>query len=338
MRFKSLARVLPFAFCWLLFFSCERKGDSVGNEKEIIVFADSSNYAALQTELSRAFEREISTPMPEKIFEMHWQPLAKLSHFVYKPRLVLLGTTEGQDAASQRIHDLLDEKQRARAARGESYLFKTDDPWRTQQCLLILTAPALDTLQQRIAAHREELFELFDAPLTERLRAQLYRRMEQTELNQKIRRDHGWSLRAPHDYFLFKNLPQENFLMLRRTAPERWLFVTWKHAADFRGINADSLIVWRNAIGRKFYENDRVAAAEFSSSETEFAGHRALQISGLWENEEKIGGGPFKAWSFYDEDSKRLFLIDIAVFAPGKEKVLPLRQLEIIARTFQLNE
>lgn len=329
---------LPLALGLLFFASCQRMAESVGDEKEIIVFADSSNYAALQTELGQAFEREISTPAPEKLFELQWRPLAHISSFAYKPRLILLGTAEGKDPASQRIRELLDERQREKVARGESYLFKTDEPWRRQQRLLILTALTLDTLRQHIAAHREELFELFDAPLTERLRAQLYSRMEQTELSKRILRDYGWSFRIPHDYFIFKEIPQENFLMLRRTNPERWLFVTWKGAVHFQGINVDSLIVWRNVIGRKFYENDRVAAAEHDVLQADFAGHSALQLSGLWENEEKIGGGPFRAWAFYEEDSKRIFLIDIAVFAPGKEKVPLMRQLELIAKSFKLKE
>ncbi|MDE2997420.1 MAG: DUF4837 family protein, partial [Bacteroidota bacterium] len=46
-------------------------------------------------------------------------------------------------------------------------------------------------------------------------------------------------------------------------------------------------------------------------------------------------GGPFLNYTFYDDDSRRLYMIDGMVFAPGYDKREFLRHMETIAHTFR---
>jgi len=46
-------------------------------------------------------------------------------------------------------------------------------------------------------------------------------------------------------------------------------------------------------------------------------------------------GGPFVNYTFYDETSGRLYMIDGMIFAPGYDKREFLRQMEAIAHTFR---
>ena len=46
-------------------------------------------------------------------------------------------------------------------------------------------------------------------------------------------------------------------------------------------------------------------------------------------------GGPFKNYTFYDPLSRRIYMIDISVYAPERDKMPSLRQLNLIARTFR---
>ncbi|MGH7595519.1 MAG: DUF4837 family protein [bacterium] len=127
--------------------------------------------------------------------------------------------------------------------------------------------------------------------------------------------------------------------MLRRAWPERWLFVSWQNLDDPSRITRDWIIAWRNRLGERFYENDRIVInTDLIAREVDFAGRWALELQGLWENERKAAGGPFKSWAFYDGQTRQAFLIDIAVFNPGKEKIRFLRQLEIIVRTFRMQQ
>lgn len=49
-------------------------------------------------------------------------------------------------------------------------------------------------------------------------------------------------------------------------------------------------------------------------------------------------GGAFVNYAFYDEPTKRIYLIDGMVFAPGFKKREFLRHMEAIAHTFRTQE
>ena len=67
----------------------------------------------------------------------------------------------------------------------------------------------------------------------------------------------------------------------------------------------------------------------------EFLGRPAVVLEGLWENDEKMAGGPFRNYTFYDKESGRIYQIDIAVYYPAGKKETFLRQLDVMARTFK---
>jgi len=330
---KYLTAVI--SLMWGLIIACQRETPRSGNEKEIIVIADSLDYAFLQGELSRTFEREIPTPWPEKIFELKPIPAGKMENYFNHPQLLLIGILDSASPAASRIKSMLAPDVAERIRTGQNYVLQKDDPWAEDQRLLVLCAAQRDTLKQRIISHRDELFALFDQFVTERMQKEMYSQFERKELTKTLLEKYGWTLRIQHDYHLYKEFPQENFVMLRRSWPERWLFVSWEKLNNSKQISRDEIMAWRNQIGRRFYENDKIVDNELAFHQVDFAGFRALEVQGLWENENKVAGGPFKAWAFYDESTQRVFLIDIAVFAPGKEKVKFLRQLEIMARTFE---
>jgi len=45
-------------------------------------------------------------------------------------------------------------------------------------------------------------------------------------------------------------------------------------------------------------------------------------------------GGPFKNYTVYDSTSQRIYMIDFAVFDPGKPKLHLMKKLDAIAHTF----
>ena len=328
--------LIIFSAALIMCCACQRKPpNSTGDEKGIIVIADSSDFVFLREELARTFEREILTPWPEKIFALKQIPVAQMRNHILHPRLLLIGILDSATPAAEKVKAMLTPEIEARIRRGENYVFKKDDPWAKDQTLLVLSAVQRDTLRHRIAAHRDELFEWFNQPLNEATQRVMFSQFEQRELGKSLRRQYNWAVRIQHDYHLYKNLPGENFVMLRRSYPERWLMVSWQNAATAKKLTPEAVVQWRNLLGKKFAEQDKVVENSLKMCEIEFAGYRAQEVQGLWENERQVAGGPFKTWVFYDENWRRLFLVDIAVFAPGKEKIKYLRQLEIMARTFQ---
>lgn len=47
------------------------------------------------------------------------------------------------------------------------------------------------------------------------------------------------------------------------------------------------------------------------------------------------GGGPFVNYTFYDQASDRIYMLDASVFAPGFDKLDFIRQMQAMAHTFR---
>ncbi|MFQ5435205.1 MAG: DUF4837 family protein [Anaerolineae bacterium] len=116
---------------------------------------------------------------------------------------------------------------------------------------------------------------------------------------------------------------------------ERWLFVHWIDDGDSSQINDEWAIQTRNKLTRKFYQNDYIDEKNTAAKRVNFLNRPAVMLEGLWANDENVAGGPFRNYTFYDEASGRIYMIDIAVFFPGGEKEPFLRQLDVMAHSFQ---
>ena len=60
------------------------------------------------------------------------------------------------------------------------------------------------------------------------------------------------------------------------------------------------------------------------------------QVNGRWEDEQVTAAGPFRAYEVHR--GTRRYLVDLAVFAPGRPKLPYLRELMAIAETLGITE
>jgi len=76
----------------------------------------------------------------------------------------------------------------------------------------------------------------------------------------------------------------------------------------------------------------------FKIEPAEFNNQGAWKITGLWESIEEAQGGPFISYLFYDEATDRTYFIHLMIFHPGKDKYMLLRQVDIVAHSFEIVE
>ena len=69
----------------------------------------------------------------------------------------------------------------------------------------------------------------------------------------------------------------------------------------------------------------------------DFKSESSYEVSGLWESIDDAKGGPFRGYLFYDYENDRTFYISYLVFNPGGKKAFYMRQLEMIAKTIDIN-
>ena len=92
----------------------------------------------------------------------------------------------------------------------------------------------------------------------------------------------------------------------------------------------------RDTLAAAYLSGDRIDPSRTTVRPIRFQGRDALEIYGLYQNDDPPMGGPFKMFCFHE--GGRLYVVDIAVFNPPETKTPDLRVLEAIARTFEVAE
>lgn len=125
-----------------------------------------------------------------------------------------------------------------------------------------------------------------------------------------------------------------NIVWLRCLDPDRFLIVHWVPSKDGRELTNEWVINKRNWIGSTYVDSMEIEEKFLTIENSEFYDRFAIHVQGLWKINKLVAGGPFQTWAFYHEEQKRIYFIDIGVFAPGEDKLPHIQQLYIMANTF----
>ncbi|HDQ44689.1 MAG TPA: DUF4837 family protein [bacterium] len=321
---------------FLIVLSCRMKANSWWIEPEIPVLVSDADWGQIARPLKDVFERVIRTPQDERLFVL--KPVGtEDTRNTRAQYLILAASLESKGPVGNLVRNMLQNPDvRRQVESGERFHFVRRDLWARDQLVLILTAKDTETLRMRLETGGRLLFDLINDDLNARLEKELFARGEQKKESQELIRTYGWSIRLQQDFFTAQALPREGMVWFRRTHPERWIFVRWIPETDTVGVFfRDWVVRERDRIGKAYYGGDRVAEPYLFSYRGEFLGRPAQITTGLWENEEKVAGGPFKNYTFYDSVTETLFMLDIACFAPDRDKLSYMRRLDIIAHSFR---
>ncbi|MBC8180073.1 DUF4837 family protein [candidate division KSB1 bacterium] len=332
---KIITNVVFPSLIVFLFLQCTSKKISLGYNDRIYVIADSSLWAETESLLRETFEKPLVTPQHETVFTLY---NGNLNFFKNYNNLIFLTSLDEEGDVSDFIQKSLLPGLLERVEQG-SYLFTKENEWAYNQYVMFLVSTNKDTLKQKISKNESYLFNLFNDHWTESLKTQMYSISEQTDVEEMLLDKYGWMVKIQYDYVMEVEDSVNNFIMLKRLFPERWFFVHWIDTFDPSVLNKEWCIQKRNELGTKYLNSDLVEEKFVQPvyEEVEFLGKRASKLSGLWENSVTIEGGPFISYSFYDEFSNRIYMMDFACFDPRHKstKRSLLRQGEVILHTFQ---
>lgn len=332
----KFVRLIIFISVILLIGMCSLKPRSWWTEGVIAVMADPLEWETLQVPIQRVYERVVRTPQIETTFSIRYVSESDFQRYTSYRYLILMATLESQGEIGQIVERVVSDPEiRQGVEKGEYYVFTQRNQWAKDQLMIILVAEDLIALREKIETNGEFLYAIFNTDWNERLEEDMFARGEQEDVEEDLMGIYGWSMRVQRDYFLVQEIPEEGFVWFRRMYPERWIFVRWIDGGDTTLLDAYSVVKERNRIGAEYYGGDHVRSDQFLfSRRSTFLGRDAQVTSGLWENDGKVAGGPFINYTFHDPLSRRVYMIDVAVFAPARDKMPYLRRLEVLAHTF----
>ncbi len=330
--------ILGVLLTLLLFQGCERFAKKAGGpEHRIVVLCEGKVWEDVEPALSSALEKEIFTPTRELVFELQRVSWENFHLYRYRRSLLILGPLGAEGEVSKLIGELLTEDGKKAVRANEAHIFGKEDAWAEGQVLLVITASEGTPLSPIVESQKGSIYRFFDNGRTERVRETIYGQGYQEEIAQELGKKYGWSINLPLGYKTAEEDTESNFISFIRHYPDRIIFVHWDES-ESKKMDPALCLSRRNYLGDKYLEGDEIDPERTRTEWVDFQGRETLSIKGIWRNDEKVMGGPFQSYCFYDEKQGRFYLLDFHLFAPGKRKLPHLKELDLISQTFRTSQ
>lgn len=315
--------------------SCGLKKTAIGDPDTLIIVADSSDWNAVRDTVQNIIAPVVPTPQPERWYDIRVVPPQQFSNFMYHKNILVLSLLQADTPSNNLLSRMFSPEMVESMRSGEQTLALKRDPWRSQQLLVILTAPSSTRMVEVVEARGKEIKEYFDDAFRKRQKKYLYDRYEQKKMKRQMSELYDWYLRVPRDWVIIKERPDSNFVWIGRHLPIRWISVYWQETRDIKMVDSTVAVELRKTVAQERYKNIYTNPEYLEVEAVDYEGKQGIRIRGIWAHEKESKGGPFTGFAYYDSKTGRLFYIDGTLFAPDMEKLVYLRRLEIVMRTFQ---
>ena len=320
-----------------------------GDTREFVVVMDSVEWnSETANAIRETFGKFVfSLPNPEPYYDltfMHIRSRSQLERIMGYKNIIFAAPIDDSTTVAAQIRAFLDEGTEQRVRNGDSFAFPLIDQWYKDQYALILSSNTDSALAAKIRNTESAL--LNNALDKELLRWNwfVYEKKEQTQYSDSLWNDHGFMVRIQHDYI--KRIDTTNFISYRRFLPDndRWMWVWWQDdVRDISFLDDDWINRTRDSLNQQFIKgrtDSMFITTEYRRpvESTSFQKGRYLSYEtlGTWQMINGAMGGPFVNFTYFDESTSRLFMIEYSQFAPSVRKKLPfVRQFRAMGRTFE---
>ena len=358
-RYLTFVLLLVFAACsdtWLT--SGDFRPEAGGPEGRVTVVIDSSLWAgSVGDKIRETVGGPINTlPSQEAMFDIEATHITSNDAIelamTRKSVLVVAAVEDTMSQESQFVRNGLSTEALDSIVAGEGVVLPRGDLWRKRQQVFYVMASTPDSLVSTLERTADDLIARLNEATRQRLHREMFDIGRQQNIEEYLMENHDFAVHGQHDYVVA--LDTSKFVWLRRTLSDTWrsFFVYYEEDANPNDLTPEWMLDTRDALAEKhlqgtsggWVEVDR--RQQMDSTAIGFKGRFAYEVRGLWhmvgrENGRKFPfgmGGPFLTYAFYDELTRRLYLIDGMVFAPNFPKREFLRQMEVIAYTFRTRE
>ncbi|MBI2618880.1 MAG: DUF4837 family protein [Ignavibacteriales bacterium] len=344
-----MTRLNPFAvfIVSLVLLSCgDVKLPATGQEDEIILFADDSTWTFLERTVRSVFQDTVFTPQPELWFVVRRAPMADFGKYEKHMNRILLAPLDGTGPAAEFMRRSLGPSVQQLVEQGEEFVINKYDPKARGQILMYLTGPDLASLRSSMENEAPELLYYFKRTSLRRELASVQSESgyHKKEIERSLLKRYDWTMTIQHDYLVARDSAEGGFFWVRRATPadmERWIFVAWREVKDPRILTDRYAIALRDSLTRRYMRTiDEEAFVEIAPyylqiENISFLDRFAYEMRGNWRFSDKTGGGPFVNYTFYDEGTRRVYVLDGSIFAPRVEKKKLILQVDALLHTFR---
>lgn len=333
---------------------------AVGAEGELTVVMDSSHWTG---DVGEALRENVTPwvktlPSWERYFNIRHLELSSERTYEsiqdLKNVIIIAPLSDTTNEATFLERRLSEDAQEA-VMSGQSAVVSKPNLWRRSQRVFFITAATPEGLVQALQEQGAQVRESFQEITLQRMKRDMYDKARRHELEDSLMNRHGFAVNVQHDFQLAIDSTTDStgFVWLRRLLAKtrREFFVHYFENASPEQITPEWIFETRDSLTRKYYRGNVEGFIRIDyrrpleAREVNVVDRYGFESRGLWhmvapaeqEGEfRSLGqGGPFVNYTFYDQASDRIYMLDGSVFAPGFDKLELLRQMEVMAKTFR---
>lgn len=333
---------------------------AIGKEGEVTVVMDSTHWTG---EVGNAFRESVTPwietlPQAERYFEIrHLELTTERTYESIQDlkNVVIVAPLSDSTNEANFLRRRLSENAREAILNGQSAVVGKPDLWRRSQRVFFVTAPNADSLAGVLQKRGDQIRQTFNKITLSRMQREMYDDARQFALEDSLMSKHGFAVNVQHDYQIAIDTTTDStgFVWLRRILAKtrREFFVYYEENASPSKITPDWIYTTHDSLTREYMQGSIAGFVRIdyrrplTTEQTTVLDRYGYETHGLWhmvkpadEEGEFMsvgGGGPFLAYTFYDQASDRIYVIHGSVFAPDFDKLQFLRQMEVMANTFR---
>ncbi len=317
-----------------------------GKAGVILIVMDTAKYNA---ELGLALRKILAEPIlglpqPEPYFTIkNINPLKFNSLLKAAKNLIFVTTLDGGSRQNQsQLKHFTNESLNKIKNDPSLYMFKKKDDFAKGQAILHLFGKDDESLKEKIIENGLKIRNHFMQIENKRLVNRIFK-SEEKGVKKILIEEHDFSLRIPFGFELAKN--EKDFVWIRQMDKEieKNIFAYYRPFTSQEPFNDP--LEYRESITTEYMRDSQkpdifmtLQQVPSTTREVTFHGKYAKQTRGLWKLSDISGGGSFISYVFVDESQKRIYYLEGYVYAPGKDKREPMREVELILSTFKSGE
>lgn len=336
MSFKGLEmnRILIILIFLFTSQACDYKRDAIGGNDDIVVLAAKEDREKISSLLSIVFNDTLLTPSPELFYNIKFAEPESFSALKTQTNLVIASIGDYElNPATKLTKDLLGESAFKKTL-NDTPLILSRNQFAKNQLFMILSGSTPDQIKDYLVANDEFIRNQFDENFFSKQSQYFLENERQEELEKDLQQKYNWNMKIPWGWELIKNDSEESFFWIGHELPFRWIAVHWRDGNFF---SEEEVLEYVKEYPQMYFESIRYNQEYINIEFKDFKSESSYQVSGLWESIDDAKGGPFRGYLFYDYENDRTFYISYLVFNPGGKKAFYMRQLEMIAKTIDIN-
>ena len=329
-----MIRIFIVFFALLITQACEYKRDSIGGNDDIIVLAAKEDREEISSLLSVVFNDTLLTPSPELFYNIKFADPESFSALKTQTNLIIASIGDYElNPATKLARDLLGESAFNKTL-SDTPLVLSRNQFAKNQLFMIISGDNYNQINDYLLKNNSFIKQQFDENFFKKQAQYFLDNERQEEIESDLYNLYEWTMKVPWGWELIKNDIDKSFFWIGQELPFRWIAVHWREGNHF---SKEEAFEYVSNFPQNYFNSIRYNQDYLKIDFDDFNSNSAYKIYGLWESIEDAKGGPFQGYLFYDYKNDRTFYISYIVFNPGGKKAFYMRQMEMIAKTIDIN-